>query len=110
MPNSYDRSFCMALLSEGIHFLLATSEKSIPEDTQDTDCSKSLTAAGGTHKCISSHKKKECSRLFRNQASRFLPGIIRILQMKVLRLTKLMQFIKWQGYKYESSPSTIFRL
>jgi len=30
--------------------------------------------------------------------------------MKVLRLTKLMQYIKWQGYKHESSPSTIFRL
>lgn len=40
----------------------------------------------------------------------FFLRIIRILLMEVLRLTKLAQFIKWQCYKRESFPGTIFRL
>jgi len=40
----------------------------------------------------------------------FLLKIIRILLMKVLKLTKLVPFIKWQCYKHERSPNNIFRL
>lgn len=60
------------------------------------------------HTCIQPLGKK-INRLFRNKVSMFLVRIMRILLMKVLRLTKLVQFINWQCYKHEGSPSTIFR-
>lgn len=40
----------------------------------------------------------------------FFLRIIRILLKEMLRLAKLAQFIKWQCFKCESFPGTIFRL